>query len=157
MVEAVHSEDTAQLGDIAMGTILDELRNATALDNPGIAMLRSALQLALLLSPIYLLLAFQIVKKSFHRRMVLEYAVKLGPHKPELLVKVEDLILDALFTLSRGKVTAHHVLQTLVENIPWAELETTSANGQRGWFASRTSKSSCMSCLPSILFISLSV
>lgn len=89
---------------------------------------QAPLHLALLISPLYLLLQFLLAKKSFDRRSVLELSAKLGPRKPPLLLKVEDFLLTALFQLSKGRIMPYVILKGLAEAIPWSE-------ATRKWFS----------------------
>lgn len=145
MIQNIYSEDTTKLENLATESILDELRRASALANVGPTTLRGPFQVATLLTPVCLFLRFQMIKKSFNRRTVLDYAAKMGPHKPELLLRVEDLILDTVFELSRGQTSPYQALEALVQNIPWSELQMASTmTRQREWFTSSISKHHCI-------------
>ena len=108
-------------------SILEELRSATALSNIGPAMLRNPFHSASILSSITLLRPKQLIKLSLHRRTLLEVAAKVRPHKSELLLRVEEMIWDAVLSLASGKNTPLAVLRRLEEVIPWDELEEAAA------------------------------
>lgn len=143
LVESVYSEDITRLEDLASDTILDEIRRIISLGNIFPTSLRGPFHLAVLLSPIFLLVAFQIIKKSFNRRMVLEYAAKLGPHKPPIVLEVEGLIWDGVISLSHGKIGPRQVLQNLVQDIPWSKLQM-ALNFYRDWFSASICKYPCI-------------
>ena len=98
---------------------------------------RSPLQLALMISPLYLLVTFRLSTKSFNRRTVIDLAAKLGPHKPPLVRDVEKLIWDALFKLADGPPSAYGVLRELVNSLPWSEInDVLNGNGDaEQWFS----------------------
>lgn len=126
------------LKDLATESILDEIRQIVSLSKMGPTSLRAAFHLASILSPIFLFVRFQIIKKSFSRRLVLEYAAKLGPHKPPIVLKVEGHIWDGVLSLSRGKIGPRQVLQQIAQDIPWPELHA-ALDFYRIWFFSSTS------------------
>ena len=81
----------------------------------------SPLHLALMISPLYLLVAARLSTKSYHRRTLIDFAAKLGPHKPPLILKVENLIWEALFKLAQGRILVYDVLLDLSNSLPWTE------------------------------------
>ena len=102
--------------------------------SPSRVQYRSPLQLALLISPLFLLLTTRLFLKSYHRRTLIDVAAKLGPRKPPLILKVENLIWDAVFKLSEGHHEAHTVLLELAESLPWTEINGSLNPGTEGWF-----------------------
>ena len=84
---------------------------------------RSLLQLALMISPLYLLVTTRLSMKSYHRRTLIDFAAKLGPRKPPLILKVENLIWEALFKLAEGRFNVYDVLFGLSNSLPWDEIE----------------------------------
>ena len=77
----------------------------------------SPLQLACLISPLYLLATLRLSTKSFHRRTVIDLAARLGPHKSPRVLAVENLIWDALFRLAEGRTSSYVVLRDLANSI----------------------------------------
>ncbi|PPR03258.1 hypothetical protein CVT26_008086 [Gymnopilus dilepis] len=110
----------------------EELSSSTKGGSP--AGLRAPLQLALLLTPLYLTLQMSLFKKSFNRRVLIETAAKLGPCKPLVLRKVEYLFFHALQRLSKGRVLPGRVLKDLVDSIPWNEVDELAHTSERFWF-----------------------
>lgn len=97
--------------------------------------LRTPLQLALMISPLYLLMTFRLSTKSFNRRTVIDLAAKLGPHKPPLVLAVEKLIWDALFKLAEAPPTAYGVLHELANSLPWSEINDVLNGDTERWFS----------------------
>jgi hypothetical protein len=83
---------------------------------------RSPLQLALMISPLYLFVTIRLSMKSYHRRTLIDFAAKLGPRKPPLILKVENLIWEALFKLAEGQSNVYDVLLGLSNSLPWDEI-----------------------------------
>lgn len=94
---------------------------------------RSPFQLAVMLSPLYLLSTFRLSKKSFHRRTVIDLAARLGPHKPPCILAVENVIWDAIFSLAEGRLSVYQVLRNLTNSLPWSDIDTAS-NADQQWF-----------------------
>lgn len=99
----------------------------------GHASLCAPLHLSLLISPIYLLLPSRIVKQSFHRRPVIEYAHKLGPHKPGIILEVENHIWDAVFAIAEHPQNLETILLDLVSRITSSKLNAVSPE-EAAWF-----------------------
>jgi hypothetical protein len=95
---------------------------------------RSPLQLALMISPLYLLLTARLSLKSYHRRTLIDSAAKLGPQKPPLILTVENLIWDALFKLAEGRSLVHDVLLDLANSLPWSEINGELNPATEAWF-----------------------
>ena len=86
---------------------------------------RSSFQLAVMLSPLYLLSTFQLSTKSFHRKTVIDLAARLGPHKPPSILAVENVIWDAIFSLAEGRLSVYYqVLRNLISSLPWSDIDT---------------------------------
>jgi hypothetical protein len=94
---------------------------------------RSPFQLAVMLSPMYLLSTFRLSTKSFHRRAVIDLAARLGPHKPPIILAVENVIWDAIFSLAEGRLSVYQVLCNLAYSLPWSDIDTAS-NSDQQWF-----------------------
>jgi hypothetical protein len=96
---------------------------------------RSPLQLALLISPLYLLVSFRLSLKSFHRRTIIDLAARLGPHKPPFVLAVENLIWDAIFRLAEGQVSVHVVLCDLANSLPLSDINVAlNSDTDKKWF-----------------------
>jgi hypothetical protein len=100
--------------------------------NEGWSAMRAPLQLSLLISPIYLLLPFQIAKKSFNRQHVINTCASLGNQKPQLLLDVERSVWNTLFSLASGKFEPLQLLLCLSKNLPWELIN--HAGNERSWF-----------------------
>jgi hypothetical protein len=83
---------------------------------------RSPLQLALMISPLYLFMTIRLSMKSYHRRTLIDFAAKLGPRKPPLILKVEKLIWEAIFKLAEGRFDVYDLLLGLSNSLPWDEI-----------------------------------
>ncbi|EDR05514.1 uncharacterized protein LACBIDRAFT_329478 [Laccaria bicolor S238N-H82] len=90
--------------------------------------LGTPLQLALLLTPFYLLFPFWIITRSYNRRLVLEAFAELTPRKTPLVLKIERSIWCSLIALADVTITPHEALTQLVSRLPWAEIEAASNN-----------------------------
>ena len=95
---------------------------------------RSPLQLALMISPLYLLMTARLSMKSYNRRTLIDLAAKLGPQKLPLILKVENLIWDALFKLAEGRSLVHDILLELANSLPWMEINGALNPGTEAWF-----------------------
>jgi hypothetical protein len=72
-----------------------------------------------MISSLYLLITRRLSTKSFHRRTVIDFAARLGPHKPPRLLAVENLIWDAVFRLAEGHISVYTVLRNLAKQWNW--------------------------------------
>lgn len=72
--------------------------------------------------------------KSFHRRTLIDFAAKLGPQKPPLILAVENIIWDALFKLAEGRFLVYDILLELSNSLPWTEINSTLNPGTKTWF-----------------------
>lgn len=111
-------------------------------DVASVSQLRAPLQLASLITPIYCLSHFQIVKRTFNKRTVIDLASKLKLHqKPEILTKVEGHIFDTIFQMARGDVAPSILIKSLLDALPWEELiEASKQPAIREWFRCATGK-----------------
>lgn len=97
---------------------------------------RSPLQLALMISPLYLFVTLRLSTKSFHRRTLIDLAARLGPHKPPRVLAVEETIWDAVFRLADGQVSAYVVLRDLANSLPWSDINIAmNCVADKKWFA----------------------
>ena len=92
-----------------------------------------------MISSLYLLITRRLGTKSFHRRTVIDFAARVGPHKPPCLLAVENLIWDAVFRLAEGHVSVYTVLRDLANSLPWSDIDTASNcdSDDKQWFALR--------------------
>lgn len=108
----------------------------------GHASLCAPLHLALLISPLYLLVPFRIVKYSFHRRPLIEYAHKLGPHKPRIILEVENHIWDAVFAIAENPQAIETIIHQLASRMPWNKFDAVSTQ-DGAWFELSSGTLSC--------------
>lgn len=88
--------------------------------------MRAPLHLALLISPIYLLLPIQHVKKSYNRHTMLSISTCLGNLKPQIVIDVEQAIWRTVFTLASGANDPFDLFQKLSADLPWNRIRTAS-------------------------------
>ena len=100
----------------------------------GLSYLRAPLQLALMISPLFLLFSFQLAKKSFNRQTLFNLAIQLGNEKPDLLLEVEKSIWNAVFALAGGTSTPLQALKSVLADIPWEKIESAEGPAICGWF-----------------------
>lgn len=99
------------------------------------ASLCAPLHLSLFISPLYLLFPFRIVKESFHRRSIIDTYQKLGPNKPQVLLKIENLIWDAVFAIAERPADIETIISQLALTMPWDDIEAASQlNDEKSWF-----------------------
>jgi hypothetical protein len=98
--------------------------------------MRAPLHLALLISPIYLLLPVQLVKKAYNRHTMLSIGQSLGNHKPKILLDVEMAIWRTLFALASGSLNLLELLQQLSDQLPWDRIHNASSkDSECSWFS----------------------
>jgi len=103
--------------------------------NEGVSRLRAPLQLSLLISPLYLLCPFQLIKKTYNRQAMLSINRLLGNGKTELIIEVEKAIWNVLFSLAEGSLDSVQLLHHLCEQLPWDKITTaTNSDHERHWF-----------------------
>lgn len=73
------------------------------------------------------------MKQSFHRRSVIEVSHSLGPHKPHILLKVENLIWDTVFAIAERPLDIKAIISKLALQIPQDDIESVSP-GDSSWF-----------------------
>jgi len=102
----------------------------------GVSCMRAPLHLALLISPIYLLLPVQLFKKSYNRHTMLSISQSLGNKKPKIILDVETAIWRTLFSLASGLLDPLDLLQRLSDQLPWNQIEKALSNdSDRTWFS----------------------
>jgi len=110
-----------------------EISSRSGTDN--LASMRALLQLALFISPIYLLVSFQLVKKSFNHQTLLDTAVRLGNKKPDILLEVESIIWKVLFSIAKGESGPNEAFWDMIAALPWEKMENTGISDEgRTWF-----------------------
>ena len=102
--------------------------------NSGHASLCAPLHLALFITPMYLLLPFRIVKQSFHRRPVIEVSHKLGPHKPAIVLEIENLIWDAVFAISERPLDINNIITQLASTLTAYNMDSVLPE-ETSWFS----------------------
>lgn len=85
--------------------------------------MRALLHLALLVSPIYLLLPSQHCKRSYNRDTMLRISTCLGNSKPRVVFDVEMAIWKTLFSLASGGRGPFDLLQKLSAELPWDRIQ----------------------------------
>lgn len=95
---------------------------------------RTPLQLALMISPLYLFMTLKLSVKSFHRGLLIDIAARLGPRKDPLLLSVENLIWDAVFRLADSAPSVYDVLNDLANSLPWSHISEELNSGTEQWF-----------------------
>ncbi|KAF8884579.1 hypothetical protein CPB84DRAFT_1850624 [Gymnopilus junonius] len=127
--------DAEYLAELNDGSFyLEDHHGESASSSRSAAGLRAALHLALLVSPLYLLLTFCISSKSFSRRLALETFAKHARCKHPLVETCESHVLQSAERLSRGDIHPDRVLLDLVDVLPWSEIEAASNTDQRHLF-----------------------
>ena len=102
----------------------------------GVSRMRAPLHLALLISPIYLLLPVQLFKKSYNRHTMLNISQSLGNQKPKVLLNVEMAIWRTLFSLASGSLDPLDLLQRLSDQLPWNQIQNAlRTDSDRTWFS----------------------
>ena len=116
----------------------------------GVSRMRAPLQLALLISPIYLLLPIQLYKRSFSRQTMLHISESLGNRKPRILEDVEIAIWKTLISIATDRMDPIHYLQQLSDSLPWEDLKN-SLCSEPAWFSTGRlhclTVSFCFKCL----------
>jgi hypothetical protein len=123
-------EDQEELKELK--TLFGELAAAKR-PSEGISYMRAPLHLALLISPIYLLLPLQHVKKSYNRHTMLSISTCLGNSKPQLLIDVEKAIWRTIFALASGVDDPIDLLHKLSADLPWDSIHASSPS-ESTWF-----------------------
>ena len=101
----------------------------------GPSRLRSPLHLALFISPLFLLLPFNIIKKSYNRQAMIDISRCLGNQKPQVILEVEKAIWNTLFSLVSGTIDPLGLLQNLSDKMPWSKIDSAqSTDSVRRWF-----------------------
>ncbi|KAF9029859.1 hypothetical protein BJ165DRAFT_1535851 [Panaeolus papilionaceus] len=108
---------------LKMFTCIDDSR--TSNKDPDIIKahgFRLLLHLAVLISPVFLLSLFRIFKYTWERDSLLEYSLRLGNSKLEILLRIEKIIWKAFFSAFKHETTLQDAMHHLVKEIPWDDL-----------------------------------
>ncbi|KDR65163.1 hypothetical protein GALMADRAFT_162467 [Galerina marginata CBS 339.88] len=118
------------LGDEAKNYLTAMRKNAGG----GAGAMRAPLHLATILSPLCLLTTVDLTRKNgFNRIHIIEKWRALGPNKPPLLIKIEELIWRAVFSIAEGLADPHVALEQLNNDLPLLEIhEVSESDG--AWF-----------------------
>ncbi|PPQ82942.1 hypothetical protein CVT26_005172 [Gymnopilus dilepis] len=122
----------AELANVAF--LFATTRNRTAKGGQSLASFRAPLQLALAITPLYLLSDTVLCKKSWNRRAILKLAFGLGNDKPVALIQAEKVLWDVLFLLANGALQPADVLKKLKSDLPWDSIKSTQMKGELSWF-----------------------
>jgi hypothetical protein len=128
--QTLSSEDQEDLNELRL---LFEGFSASQRPTDGVSHMRAPLHLALLISPIYLLLPIQHFKKSYNRHTMLCISTCLGNSKPQVLVDVEMAIWRTLFSLASGMIDPFDLLHQLSNDLPWDGIHAASPTVSE-WF-----------------------
>jgi len=98
--------------------------------------MRAPLHLALLISPIYLLMPVQLFKRAYNRQTMMNISRSLGNDKPEALLNVEMAIWKTLLSLASGSLDPLDLLQRLSDELPWERIKSAlSTDSNCAWFS----------------------
>jgi hypothetical protein len=106
----------ANLTDVA-GLYITNLCKTSGKVNPNSA-LRFPLQLALLISPLCLLLPLNLEKRSFNRGALMQWSIQLGALKPEILQEIEKRIWKAILNIVNQPCDYLAILKDLASTFP---------------------------------------
>ncbi|PPQ97062.1 hypothetical protein CVT26_001244, partial [Gymnopilus dilepis] len=143
MIEcAVNSDEKAFLIDLQeVMCSISGCRQRVAGGGLSLASFRGPLQVALALSPIYLLSTKLLGNKVWNKRVLIEVSSLLGNDKPDALLNVEKIIWNVLFMLADGQLDPREVLLRLNHDIPWADIR---CNAELPWLRSWFYNSECI-------------
>jgi hypothetical protein len=128
--QILSAEDQQNVNDLhSLFHNIEEAQQST----DGVSYLRAPLHLALLISPIYLLLPAQHFKKSYNWSTMLAISSCLGNSKPRLIFDVEIVIWKVLCSLVTGMGDPFDILHQLSDNLPWDHIQAASSTDSE-WF-----------------------
>jgi hypothetical protein len=124
----------ANLTDAAE-TYISGLCKTSGKANPNSA-LRFPLQLALLISPLCLLLPQSLEKKSFNRSSLMQWSIHLGADKPEVLQQTEKRIWKAILEIVNRPGDYLAILKDLASafSLTYTQELQKQAETMTGWF-----------------------
>ena len=128
--QILSAEDEQNVNDLrSLFQNIAEVQDST----DGVSYMRAPLHLALLISPIYLLLPMQHFKRSYNRSTMLAISACLGNSKPQLLFDVECAIWKTLCSLATGTADPFDLLHQLSTDLPWDRIQAASSMDAK-WF-----------------------
>ncbi|KIJ89752.1 hypothetical protein K443DRAFT_15817 [Laccaria amethystina LaAM-08-1] len=107
----------------------NDLRPEECSSGLSLASFRAALQLAVNISPLYLLTPYIIAKRQWNRQTIYQVGAHIGNGKPTPLVEVENVIWRAIFSMSTGKMSPPEAVTFIKDNIEWARLKAQCSEG----------------------------
>lgn len=124
----------ANLNNVA-GAHISDLCRTSGKVNPNSA-LRFPLQLALLISPLCLLLPLNLEKRSFNRGALIQWSIYLGAHKPDVLQQTEKRIWKAILDIVNQPSDYVAILKVLASTFPPTYIEELRNQSENvtGWF-----------------------
>ena len=126
------SQEEEDLNDLSL---LSVLISQTVKGGDKLMFLRAPLQLSLLISPIYLLMPVQLVKRTYNRRNMVFINRLLGNGKTDLTIEIEKAIWMVVFALSEGRQDPAHLLKELCEVLPWDKINAADSSAEHcSWF-----------------------
>lgn len=129
-------EESYEQFKVAFDSFIRDCQTEGYTSSPAQVGSRSPFQLAVMISPLYLLVTIRLSTKSFHRRNVIDMAARLGAHKTPRILAVENLIWDGIFRLAEGHTSVHTVLRDLSDSLPWPDIDIASnCDADKQWFA----------------------
>ncbi|PPQ74671.1 hypothetical protein CVT26_005516 [Gymnopilus dilepis] len=111
-------------------------RTRTAKGGQSLASFRAPLQLALAVSPLYLLCHTVLCKKIWNRSLILRAAESMHNWKPVALIQTEVCVWSVLLAMANGTLDPSDALSKLDADLPWALIESVNGETDRLWFAS---------------------
>ncbi|PPQ66501.1 hypothetical protein CVT26_011189 [Gymnopilus dilepis] len=125
-------EFLTELGSLA--TFFATSRTRTVKGGQSLACFRGPLQLALAISPLYLLCPAVLCKKPWSRRLILSAAFHLGNEKPTSLLESEKAIWTVLLSMADGDLDPLDAPTRLKEYMPWGLIDSAKSCQDRFWF-----------------------
>lgn len=111
----------ANLSGVAGDYIANLCRSSPKL-NPN-SSLRFPLQLALLISPLCLLLPVNLDKRSFGRATLMQLSIRLGACKPELLRQTEKMLWKAILDIVNRPGEYLAIMEGLASAFPTSRIQ----------------------------------
>jgi hypothetical protein len=128
--QTLSAENQEDLNDLR---VLFEGLTSEQRPTDGVSYMRAPLHLALLISPIYLLLPIQHFKKSYNRHTMLSISTCLGNSKPQVIIDIEMAIWRTIFSLASGMDDPFDLLHQLSAALPWDSIHAASSMDSQ-WF-----------------------
>ncbi|KAF8954584.1 hypothetical protein BDZ97DRAFT_1766010 [Flammula alnicola] len=114
---------------------LTTTHNRTASGGVSLTSFRAPFQLAVEISPLYLLSPIFLARKSWSRSSLLRTAFCLGNDKPEALLEVEKVLWTVIFLMADGSLNPKDALERLKSDLPWDLIwSVTESKQQSSWF-----------------------